>query len=59
MAILLSRMLDVFGKRATLSSRPASISFDLLCFPTDSADRFIDTNGNITISPTDLTWRRL
>lgn len=33
--------------------------FDLLCFPTDSADRFIDTHGNITISHTDLTWRRL
>lgn len=37
--------------------RPAP--FDLLCFPTDSADRFIDARGNITISHTDLTWQRL
>lgn len=33
--------------------------FDLLCFPTDSADRFIDARGNITIRHTDLTWQRL
>ena len=33
--------------------------FDLLCFPTDSADRFIDERGNITLHHTDLIWKRL
>lgn len=33
--------------------------FDLLCFPTDSADRFIDDRGNITLTHADLMWKRL
>lgn len=33
--------------------------FDLLCFPTDSADRFIDARGNITISHRDIVWTTL
>jgi hypothetical protein len=33
--------------------------FDLLCFPTDSADRFIDARGNITLTHADITWKRL
>jgi hypothetical protein len=33
--------------------------FDLLCFPTDSAERFIDSRGNITLSHADLSWKRL
>ena len=33
--------------------------FDILCFSTDSADRFIDNRGNITLTFADLTWKRL
>lgn len=33
--------------------------FDILCFPTDSADRFIDARGNIMLRHDDLTWQRL
>lgn len=33
--------------------------FDLLCFPTNSADRFIDERGYITLEHRDLQWKRL
>ena len=33
--------------------------FDLLAFPTDSAERFIDARGHIRIAHDDLTWLRL
>lgn len=33
--------------------------FDLLSFPPDSAERFIDERGRITISHDDLVWERL
>jgi len=33
--------------------------FDILCFPKDSADRFIDERGNITLAHVDLPWQRL
>ena len=33
--------------------------FDLLAFPTDSAERFIDHYGRITLAHEDLTWIRL
>lgn len=35
------------------------VPFDILSFPTDSADRFIDNRGNITLTHADLTWKRL
>lgn len=58
MAILSRRLLKVFGNQANLSSAPANVSFALLCFRTHSADRFIDIQGNITISHTHLTRQR-
>ena len=33
--------------------------FDLLTFPPDSADRFIDDRGRIHLSHDDLEWRRI
>ncbi len=33
--------------------------FDLLSFPPDSADRFIDADGHITITHEDVRWVRL
>ena len=33
--------------------------FDLIRFPSDSADRFIDDGGTICLSHADLTWMRL
>lgn len=33
--------------------------FDLLTFPADSVERFIDDKGNITLSHADLDWVRL
>jgi hypothetical protein len=34
-------------------------SFDLLCFPPDSAERFIDDRGEIKVTHADLDWIRL
>lgn len=36
-----------------------SAPFDLICFKQDSAQRFIDTDGNVHLSHDDLTWLRL
>lgn len=36
-----------------------SAPFDLLSFPPDSADRFIDARGHITLTHGDITWVRL
>ena len=36
-----------------------SAPFDLLSFPPDSADRFIDTEGHIILTHDDITWVRL
>ena len=36
-----------------------SAPVDLLCFPEDSAERFIDEGGNIQLSLTELEWVRL
>ncbi len=33
--------------------------FDLICFPEDSAERFINDDGVITVHHTDLEWVRL
>jgi hypothetical protein len=32
---------------------------DVLCFPADSAERFIDVDGNIHIGHADVEWERL
>ena len=36
-----------------------SAPVDLLCFPEDSAERFIDERGNIQLSLSELEWVRL
>lgn len=36
-----------------------SAPFDLLCFPADSAERFIDPKGRITLSFDDVDWTRI
>lgn len=36
-----------------------SAPVDLLCFPRDSAERFIDERGNIQLTHADLEWVRL
>ncbi len=36
-----------------------SAPFDLLSFPPDSADRFIDPHGHITLTHNDVRWVRL
>jgi hypothetical protein len=41
---------------AALAGIDRRAPFDILCFPTDSTDRFIDARGNITISHRDITW---
>jgi len=42
--------IDAFGRRAP---------FDLLRFPTDSAERFIDAHGAIDLKLEDIDWVRL
>jgi hypothetical protein len=42
-----------------LQDRLHSAPFDLLCFPTDSAERFIDTDGNIHVTHEAIEWLRL
>lgn len=44
---------------AALAGIDRQAPFDILCFPTDSADRFIDERGNITISCNDIVWTKL
>jgi hypothetical protein len=41
----------VAGKRRTAP-------LDLICFPADSAERFIDAGGHIRLDLSDLEWRR-
>ena len=42
-----------------LDGLPRSAPFDLLSFPPDSAERFIDARGHIHLSHDDVTWVRL
>jgi hypothetical protein len=42
-----------------LAGRRHRAPFDLLVFPTDSAERFIDRDGEIHVGHDDLTWLRL
>jgi hypothetical protein len=45
--------------RDALSDFARYVSFDLLCFPADSAERFIGDQGEINVSHADLDWVRL
>ena len=36
-----------------------SAPFDVICFPADSTERFMDDDGEIHVSHADLGWRRL
>jgi hypothetical protein len=33
--------------------------FDVICFPVDSSERFVDDKGRITVSFDDVDWARL
>lgn len=45
--------------REALEGQPRSAPFDIISFAEDSAERFIDDDGYVTISHDDLTWIRL
>lgn len=45
--------------RTALSQTRHAAPFDLLCFPADSADRFIDADGEIHITHADVEWIQL
>jgi len=45
--------------RDALAGVSRSAPFDILRFPGDSAERFIDKNGHIRIHPADVEWERL
>lgn len=42
-----------------LAGTSRAAPFDLITFAPDSAERFIDERGHITVTPDDLTWVRL
>lgn len=42
-----------------LAEHERSAPFDLLCFPDDSAERFIDADGRVRLSHDDVDWQRL
>jgi len=45
--------------RTALDRQPHQAPFDLITFPANSAERFIDDSGTIRISHHDLLWIRL
>ena len=45
--------------RAALDGVKRDAPFDILCFPEDSAERFVDDDGHIHITHDALTWLRL
>jgi hypothetical protein len=45
--------------RAALGDGVRTAPVDLLSFPADSAERFLDTHGQITISRAEIGWIRL
>ncbi len=53
--------LDAFAAwvRKALRRVPHAGTFDVIAFPEDSAERFIDDTGVISISHTDVAWVRL
>jgi hypothetical protein len=44
---------------ASLEGLKRSAPFDLITFPDDSVERFLDDRGNITITHDDIEWVRL
>lgn len=44
--------------REALKGRKRSAPFDLICFPDDSVERFIDDDGEIQIRLQDVAWQR-
>lgn len=56
-ATRLEPLLSVVAK--ALANVRRSAPFDLVSFPADSAERFIDGNGTIRLTHADLNWRRL
>ena len=54
--------LEPYGKAVATVSWPgctAAAPFDLIRFPADSANRFVDDEGAIRLSHADLAWVRL
>jgi hypothetical protein len=51
-------MVDKALRRSAQRGIARGAPFDLLCFPADSAERFIDARGEIRITHDDLEWRR-
>jgi hypothetical protein len=45
--------------REAMDGIPRTAPFDLIRFPSDGAQRFIDTDGNVTITFDDVEWLRL
>lgn len=45
--------------RAALDEREREAPFDLLAFPRDSAERFVDARGHLTLDFDDVEWVRL
>ncbi len=45
--------------RAAAAGLDRTAPFDLLSFPADSAERFVEASGRITISHEDVAWVRL
>jgi hypothetical protein len=45
--------------RGALDGIPRRAPFDLICFPGDSADRFMDDEGRIEVTLDQLDWVRL
>jgi hypothetical protein len=50
-------LIDLVDRAAT--THPRSAPFDILRFPADSAERFIDHHGRIRISHTMVEWTRI
>lgn len=53
-----TEMVDKALRRSAQRGIARGAPFDLLCFPADSAERFIDARGEIRITHDDLEWRR-
>jgi hypothetical protein len=45
--------------RDALNAVQRAAPFDVLRFPADSVERFIDVNGHVQVSHNDLEWQRL
>jgi hypothetical protein len=45
--------------RAAVAGQGRGAPFDLICFPSDSAERFVDATGAIQIAHDDVEWLRI